>query len=249
MDLYESIYSRRDIRDFRPDPIPPEVLRRILDAAHHAGSVGLMQPWNFLILRSVAVRRRVHEVFQAENARASARYEGDRRSLYESIKLQGILDAPLNLVVTCHRDRKGPHVLGRDSIRDADIYSTCCAVQNLWLAARAEGVGVGWVSILDPATIASILEFPEEVMLVAYLCVGYPVEFADRPLLERVGWETRTPLEDVVFEEKWGRRPNFDSKDDETAGWAGNPLSGSAPDLTSTGSVGSNHEPRRVPPA
>jgi 5,6-dimethylbenzimidazole synthase len=208
MDLYETIYTRRDIREFRPDPVPDEVLRRVLDAAHHAGSVGLMQPWNFLILRSIAVRRRVHDVFLAENARAASRYAGERRALYDSLKLQGILDAPLNLVVTCDRGRKGPHVLGRNSIRDADVYSTCCAVQNLWLAARAEGVGVGWVSILDPEAIADILGFPEGVMLVAYLCVGYPVEFADRPLLERVGWETRIPLEDVVFEDSWGRRPS-----------------------------------------
>jgi 5,6-dimethylbenzimidazole synthase len=218
MDLYEAIYSRRDIRDFRPDPVPVAVLRRILDAAHHAGSVGLMQPWNFLILRSIEIRRRVHEVFQAENARAAERYTGDRRALYDSLKLQGILDSPLNLVVTCNRDQKGPHVLGRNSIRDSDIYSTCCAVQNLWLAARAEGVGVGWVSILDSAAIAEILGLPEGVMLVAYLCVGYPVEFADRPLLERVGWEKRIPLEDLVFEDMWGHRPlarpeGFDSLD------------------------------------
>jgi 5,6-dimethylbenzimidazole synthase len=212
MDLYETIYSRRDIRDFRPDPVPDEVLRRILDAAHHAGSVGLMQPWNFLILRSNEVRRRVYEIFQAENARAAVHHVGDRRTLYDSLKLQGILDAPLNLVVTCNRNSKGPHVLGRNTIRDVDVYSTCCAVQNLWLAARADGVGVGWVSILDPLAVADILGFPAGVMLVAYLCIGYPVEFADRPLLERVGWETRIPLEDVVFEDTWGQKPVSQSK-------------------------------------
>ena len=206
MDLYDAIYARRDIRDFRPDPVPDVVLRRILDAAHHAGSVGLMQPWNFLILRSPAVRQQVLAVFDAENARAADRHDGERRALYQSIKLQGILDAPLNLAVTCHRERKGPHVLGRNSVRDADVYSTCCAVQNLWLAARAEGVGVGWVSILDPHAVAAILGLPDEVVLVAYLCVGYPVAFHDRPLLERVGWETRLPLADVVFDEVWGQR-------------------------------------------
>ncbi len=208
MDLYDAIYARRDIREFRPEPVPDAVLRRVLDAAHHAGSVGFMQPWNFLILRSEAIRRRILEVFETANAEAVDRYQGDRQLLYRSMKLQGILDAPLNLVVTCHRERKGPHVLGRNSVRDADVYSTCCAVQNLWLAARAEGVGVGWVSILDPSTVAKILGLPDEVLVVAYLCVGYPVEFADRPLLERVGWETRLPLEDVIFEEEWGRRPS-----------------------------------------
>lgn len=207
MDLYDAIYARRDIREFRPDPVPDMVLRRILDAAHHAGSVGFMQPWNFLILRSEAIRQRVHTVFEAANARAAERYSGERQTLYRSLKLQGILDSPLNLVVTCHRDRAGPHVLGRDSIRDADVYSTCCAVQNLWLAARAEGVGVGWVSIIDPVAVAAILGLPDDVLLVAYLCVGYPVAFADRPLLERVGWESRLPLDDVIFEEAWGQRP------------------------------------------
>ncbi len=205
MDLYDAIYARRDIREFRPNPVPDAVLRRILNAAHHAGSVGFMQPWNFLILRSEAVRQQIHAVFEAANSRAAARYTGERQTLYRSLKLQGILDSPLNLVVTCHRERTGPHVLGRDSIRDADVYSTCCAVQNLWLAARAEGVGVGWVSIIDPVAVAEILGLPEEVLLVAYLCVGYPVEFTDRPLLERVGWETRRPLDDVIFEEEWGQ--------------------------------------------
>ena len=121
MNVYDAIYARRDIRDFRPDPVPDAVLRRILDAAHHAGSVGFMQPWNFLILRSEPLRRRVHEVFEVENARAADRYSGDRQTLYRSIKLQGILDAPLNVAVTCHRERNGPHVLGRNSIRDADV--------------------------------------------------------------------------------------------------------------------------------
>lgn len=205
MDLHDAIYGRRDIRHFRPDPVPDEILRRMLDAAHHAGSVGFMQPWNFLVLRSPEVRRRVFDIFQAENDKAAIRYSAERRSLYDSLKLQGILDAPLNLAVTCDRNRRGPDVLGRSTIRDTDIYSTCCAVQNLWLAGRAEGVGVGWVSILDADAIAGILGLPEGVVLVAYLCVGYPVEFGDRPMLERVGWEARTPLEELVFEDGWGR--------------------------------------------
>jgi 5,6-dimethylbenzimidazole synthase len=181
----------------------------MLDAAHHAGSVGLMQPWNFLVLRSADVRRRVFEVFRAESDRAATRYSGERRALYDSLKLQGITEAPLNLAVTCDRNRRGPHVLGRNSARDTDLYSTCCAVQNLWLAGRAEGVGVGWVSILDPEAVGAILGLPEGVVLVAYLCVGYPVEFRDRPMLEEVGWESRTPLGDVVFEDGWGRRADL----------------------------------------
>lgn len=205
MDVYQAIYGRRDIRQFRPEPVPDGVVRRMLDAAHHAGSVGLMQPWDFILVKSQEVRRRVFEVFQAANAKAAARYSGERRALYESLKLQGILDAPLNLAVTCDRNRRGPHVLGRDSTRDTDVYSTCCAIQNLWLAGRAEGVGVGWVSILDADTVGGILGLPEGVILVAYLCLGYPVEFRDRPLLEEVGWESRSPVRDHIFEDGWGR--------------------------------------------
>lgn len=209
MDIYQAIYSRRDIRNFRPDPVPDEVLRKILDAAHHAGSVGLMQPWNFIVVKSHDVRRRVFDIFRRENGKAAARHTGGRRDLYDSLKLQGILEAPLNLAVTCDRNRRGPHVLGRNSVRDTDVYSTCCAVQNLWLAARSEGVGVGWVSILDADATGEVLGLPEGVMLVAYLCVGYPAEFRERPLLEEVGWETQTPLEQVVFEDAWGRTSNI----------------------------------------
>ncbi len=204
MNVYEAIRLRRDVRKFRPDPVPDEVLVRILDAAHHAGSVGFMQPWNFLVLRSLEVRTKVFEVFNRENARAAENYSGDRRSLYDSLKLQGILDAPLNIVVTCDRSRGGPHVLGRNTIADTDMYSTCCAIQNLWLSARAEGVGVGWVSIFDPTAVKGLLSIPDAVVLVGYLCVGYPVEFDDRPMLEKVGWADRIPLRELVFEDRWG---------------------------------------------
>lgn len=204
MNVYEAIRGRRDVRKFRPDPVPDEVLVRILEAAHHAGSVGFMQPWNFLVLRSLEVRRKIFEAFDRENARAAANYSGDRRSLYDSLKLQGILDAPMNLVVTCDRERGGPHVLGRNTIVDTDMYSTCCAIQNLWLSARAEGVGVGWVSIFDPTAVKSLLNIPEAVLLVGYLCVGYPVEFDERPVLEKVGWRDRLPLRELVFEDSWG---------------------------------------------
>ena len=163
-----------------------------------------MQPWNFLVIRSRAIRGRIREQFEIANNEAAKSYVGERRGLYDSLKLEGILDAPLNLAVTCDRDRKGPHVLGRNSQRDTDLYSTCCAVQNLWLAARAEGVGVGWVSIFDPDAVKPLLGIPPEIVLVAYLCIGFPREFRDRPELEEVGWEKRMPLADVVFADRWG---------------------------------------------
>lgn len=203
MDLYEAIYRRRDVRRFRSDPVGDDVLARILDAAHHAGSVGFMQPWNFIVVRSLEIRQQVHGLFIQENLRAAENYTGERRVLYDSLKLAGILEAPVSVAVTCDRSRKGPAVLGRNSIPETDLYSTCCAIQNLWLAARTEGLGVGWVSILDPAAVKPLLGIPEQIVLVAWLCLGVPLQFDESPMLETAGWETRLPLEEVVFAERW----------------------------------------------
>jgi len=205
MDLYEAIFKRRDIRAFRPDPLPDEALSRILDAAHHAGSVGFMQPWNFILVRAPGLRTRVKESFDASNRAAAEQYSGEQKALYESLKLEGILEAPLNICVTCDRSRGGK-VLGRHSIFDTDLFSACCAVQNLWLAARAEGIGVGWVSIVDNAALSSILGIPEGVLPLAYLCVGYPEHFPEEPLLQSVGWRKRIPLEELVFRDRFGDR-------------------------------------------
>jgi 5,6-dimethylbenzimidazole synthase len=179
VDLYTAIYTRRDVRSFRTDPVPDSLLIRILDAAHHAGSVGFMQPWNFVVVRSPDLKKRIFESFARENARAAENYAGERRSRYDSLKLAGILEAPVNLAVTCDRSRRGPAVLGRGTMPETDLYSTCCAIQNLWLAARAEGIGVGWVSILDPEAVKKLLEIPPPIVLVAYLCLGYPIQFVE----------------------------------------------------------------------
>lgn len=203
--LYRVIEARRDIRAFRSDAIPADVLRRILQAAHHAPSVGFMQPWNFILVADLELRRRVRASFEATNQAELARIgDEERRKLYRSFKLEGILEAPLNLAVTCDRQRDQPFVLGRAPMPDTDLYSTCLAIENLWLAARAEGIGVGWVSILDSLEVAKLLALPEGVQLVAYLCLGQPVEFRDRPMLEEAGWKERTPLEEVVFQDRWG---------------------------------------------
>jgi len=201
--LYRVIESRRDVRAFRTDSIGTETLARILGAAHQAPSVGLMQPWNFIVIRDTATKSRVKALFQVQNEVAMANYNGDRADLYGSLKLEGIEEAPINLCVTCDRTRSGPHVLGRNTVVDTDLYSTCCAVQNLWLAARVEGVGVGWVSILDYDDLRPILGIPATVVPVAYLCIGYPREFLDEPELQRRGWATRLPLEQIVFQERW----------------------------------------------
>lgn len=205
--VYRVIASRRDVRrQFVPTPVPSAVLRRILAAAHAAPSVGFSQPWDFLVLEDRPQRERVKADFDRQNVAASGHYEGERRTLYRALKLEGILDAPLNLCVTCDRDRGGPNVLGRNSAIDADLFSTCLAVQNLWLAARAEGVGVGWVSILDHAALARLLQLPPNVVPVAYLCVGYVSRFLPEPELETAGWAARDPLADRIHYDRWGGR-------------------------------------------
>jgi nicotinate-nucleotide--dimethylbenzimidazole phosphoribosyltransferase len=202
--VYDVIALRRDIRGFRQTPIEDDRLLRILQAAHLAGSVGFMQPWDFVLLRSPTRKAELHELFRRANERAASRYSGDRRTRYSALKLQGILDAPLCVCVTCDTRRGGPHVLGRDTIRETDVYSTCLAVQNLWLAARAEGIGVGWVSIVDNSELAAALHLPAGVLPVAFLCVGYPVEFPDVPLLDAVGWRSREDLGKLIHFDSWG---------------------------------------------
>jgi 5,6-dimethylbenzimidazole synthase len=205
--LYKAIYGRRDVRDhFLPAPIPDDVLHKLLDAAHHAGSVGFMQPWSFIVVRSPEVKQRVKALFAQANAAAREVFEGERRAMYSQMKLEGICEAPVNLCVTCDPTRNGPHVLGRNTIRETDVYSTCCAVQNLWLAARAEGIGVGWVSIFDLAELRAVLRIPSHVMLVSYLCLGYVTEFLSRPQLETVGWQPRLPIDELIFDDYWGEK-------------------------------------------
>lgn len=200
--VYEAIYKRRDIRLFQSRPIPDSALFRILDAAHHSGSVGFMQPWNFILVQDRAVRSAIHALFQKERAAAAMAFEPARRKKYLSYKLEGILEAPVNLCVTCDPNRGG-EVLGRHSIPETDLYSTCLAIQNLWLAARAEGVGVGWVSILSNDGLREALKIPKAVQPVAYLCLGYPISFPNEPFLERAGWARRLHLADLVYFDAW----------------------------------------------
>jgi 5,6-dimethylbenzimidazole synthase len=204
--LYDVILARRDVRRFRTDPVPDAVLWRILQAAHHAPSVGFMQPWNFIVVRDHEVKTQVKQAFVEENTRAARRYRGQRRVLYDSLKLEGILEAPINLCVTCDRSRFGPHVLGRNSLPETDLFSTCCAIQNLWLAACAESLGVGWVSILRVEQLRRILGIPKRIAVVAWLCVGYPQVRLPKPELELVGWAPRLPLGELIFRDRWGRR-------------------------------------------
>ncbi len=204
--VYRTILERRDTRgDFLPDPVAPERLSRVLLAAHHGPSVGFMQPWDFVVLRDLEMRRRVHDLFARANAEAALMFPPERRETYRGLKLEGILEAPLNICVTCDRSRAGPVVIGRTHIPMMDLFSSVCAVQNLWLAARAEGLGVGWVSILDNNALKALLGLPKGVIPVAYLCLGHVRGFHRRPELETAGWRRRLPLADHVHVDGWGK--------------------------------------------
>ena len=207
--LYKAIFSRRDVRShFTSDPIDDEVLSRILNAAHHAPSVGFSQPWNFILIKDFEIRKKIKDSFEIERKRSSHLVEEPQKSKYLSFKLEGILDSPLNICVTYDPLKFGPFVIGKSSIPETGIYSVCCAVQNLWLAARTEGIGLGWVSILSNDALKKTLELPEHVLPVAYLCLGHVSEFAKKPDLETARWLPRLELKDVIYYEKWEKKEN-----------------------------------------
>ncbi len=201
--LYEAIFQRRDIRNFIPDEVPDEVLARVIVAAHHAASVGFTQPWDFIVVRDTERRREVKRIFERERVLNAAQFTGERQRQFLALKLEGILEAPLNLIVTCEPDRFGPAVLGKVSISEVEVYSTCLAVGNLWLAARAEGLGVGWVSIMRNDALRDIFSIPSHIIPVAYLCVGYVETFPDRPVLESAEWASRMPPRTLLHFDSW----------------------------------------------
>jgi 5,6-dimethylbenzimidazole synthase len=211
--VYRAIRERRDVRrGFLPEPMSDDLLGKLLEAAHNAPSVGLMQPWRFIVVRDIGVRQTIHRIFLDANQQAFAVYEGAQQQNYAGLKLEGILEAPQNLCIVCDTQSHQGHQLGRRTMPETALYSAVCAVQNLWLAARAEGIGVGWVSILEPNQLRSALKIPDHITLVAYLCLGYVEAFAAEPDLERAGWEKRTPLGNVLafdqYDENWdAKRP------------------------------------------
>jgi 5,6-dimethylbenzimidazole synthase len=213
--VYRAIFERRDVRrNFLPMPIPEPVMMRLLTAAHHAGSVGFMQPWDFVVIRKLATKRAVKRLFIETNTEAARRYSGAKGELYRRLKLEGIEEAPINLCITCSRRRGGPHVLGRSTVRATDLYSTCCAVQNLWLAARAEGIGVGWVSILDHEALKRVVGVPKSVTILAYLCLGYVSKFEQVPDLETAGWRSRIPIDQLIHYDSWGKQTYEEERDE-----------------------------------
>jgi len=202
--VYKTIFSRRDVRgQFLPDPISEEVLMRVLTAAHHAPSVGFMQPWDFIVVRDAETKQKIKRGFDQAHAESAEMFSDERQALYKRLKLEGIVESPIGICVTCDRTRTGPVVLGRTIKQEMDLYSTVCAVQNLWLAARAENLGLGWVSIIHDSALREALEIPEEIDIVAYLCLGHVEHFKDKPELETLGWLPRRDVNSVIHEGKW----------------------------------------------
>ncbi|TAM95529.1 MAG: 5,6-dimethylbenzimidazole synthase [Rhizobiaceae bacterium] len=203
--VYRAIHTRRDVRGhFISGPIDDTVLARLLTAAHHAPSVGHMQPWNFIVIRDAERREKVRDLFLAARSEEVSAVAAERQALYRKLRLEGICESALNLCVTCDRTRAEGSPLGRWHNPEMDLYSTVCAVQNFWLAARAEGIGVGWVSIFDSVPLKKLLGIPGHVVPVAYLCVGPVSEFAPRPDLETKGWRQRLPLSGLIMSETFG---------------------------------------------
>ncbi|WP_030175281.1 5,6-dimethylbenzimidazole synthase [Spirillospora albida] len=203
-DLYDVIRRRRDVRaEFTGEPVPEDVLRRVLDAAHTAPSVGLSQPWDFIVVRDEAVRREFHEHVRRERDVFAATLDGDAAERFSRIKIDGVLEAALSIVVTYDPARGGPAVLGRHAIADAGLYSVCLAIQNLWLAATAEDLGVGWVSFYREPFLSGLLGIPDGIRPVAWLCLGPVTHLQTTPDLERHGWRRRRPLETVLHHDRW----------------------------------------------
>ena len=200
--VYRAIYERRDMRHFSGGMVADELLQRLLSAAHHAPSVGFMQPWRFIRVRSRPLREGVHALIEQERV-LTAKALGEREDEFMKLKVQGVLDAAEVLVVALPPGRE-QHVFGRRTLPEMDLASAACAIQNLWLAARAEGLGMGWVSIFDPMKLAGLLRMPEGSKPIAVLCLGPVAAFYEQPMLQAEKWARRAPLAEMVFEDHWG---------------------------------------------
>lgn len=202
--VYKTIYNRRDTRgEFLPDEISDEVINRILDAAHHSPSVGFMQPWDFIVVKDKNIKQDIKNAFVVAHDEAKEMFDEEKKNIYSKLKLEGITEAPIGICITCDRNRTGNTVIGRTANLEMDLYSSVCAVQTLWLAARAENLGVGWVSIIHHEELKEVLDIPSHITPIAYLCIGKVSHFHEKPELEKAGWLPRLPLEDLVHYDKW----------------------------------------------
>jgi len=207
--VYKTIYNRRDTRsEFTSETVDDEVIKRLLDAAHHAPSVGYMQPWDFIVIKNPKIKQKIKDGFEIAHKEAAQMFDGEKKEIYKSLKLEGILESPIGICITCDRKRTGKTVIGRTANLEMDLYSAVCAVQTLWLAARAENLGVGWVSIVHHEVIQDVLGLPDDIVPIAYLCIGHVTHFKEKPELEEKGWLPRMPLEELVHYDTWGNKKN-----------------------------------------
>ncbi len=202
--VYRAIAERRDMRHFAGGEVAPELLTRLLQAAHQAPSVGLMQPWRFIRITRPELRESIHGLVEAERVR-TAEALGERSDEFMRLKVEGIRDCA-ELLVAALMDGREAHVFGRRTLPQMDLASLACALQNLWLAARAEGLGMGWVSLFDPLELAQLLGMPAGSQPVAVLCLGPVSEFYDKPMLVQEGWACEQALDELVFSDQWGQR-------------------------------------------
>ncbi|MDQ7090272.1 MAG: 5,6-dimethylbenzimidazole synthase [Methylococcales bacterium] len=201
--VYRAIAERRDMRHFLPDPVDEAVLARLLEAAHHAGSVGLMQPWRFIRITSLKRRQEIHQLVEAERLQ-TAKALGEREDEFMALKVEGILECG-ELLVVALPDQRESHIFGRRTLPEMDVASCACAIQNLWLAARAEGLGLGWVSLFDPDALATLLKMPIGSRAIAILCLGHVEKFYPKPMLELENWASARSLNEFIFENSWGK--------------------------------------------
>ncbi len=199
--VYKAIAERRDIRHFLPDAIDPEIMQRLFQAAHFAPSVGFMQPWRFIRISDLALRASIHQLVEHERI-ATAQALHEREDEFMRLKVEGIRECA-ELIVVSLMDGRETHIFGRRTLPEMDLASVACAIQNMWLAARAEGIGMGWVSLFDPERLRVLLAMPENAKPIAILCLGHVEAFYSKPMLESEGWATRQPLQGLIFENIW----------------------------------------------
>ena len=202
--IYRVMAQRRDMRHFLPDPVDPQIMARLLRAAHQAPSVGLMQPWRFVRITDRALRRNIHALVEDERHRTAAAL-GERSDEFMALKVEGILQCG-ELLVAALMDQREKHIFGRRTLPEMDLASVSCAIENMWLAARAEGLGLGWVSLFDPLRLGALLDMPQGAKAVAILCIGHVEKFYEKPMLELEGWTKAQPLEQFVFDNRWGEQ-------------------------------------------
>ncbi len=207
MDIYEAIKKRRDVRSwFSNEKIQDETISRILLAGNYAPSVGLSQPWNFIIIKDINIRKEIKKLVDNKRKEFYDSLPEDKKEKFKDIKIEGILESYINIAVTCDFNRKGPDILGRSFIKETSEYSTVLAIENMWLAARSENIGMGWISFFNPEDVKKILNIPEDIKLIAYLTLGKLTEDHDIPELEEKNWEKRNGLSNYVFFNKWNNK-------------------------------------------